>query len=314
MTPAALTITADDQSKAAGVDLVFAGTEFTTAGLVNGDSVDSAAITSIGAPAGAAPGTYPIDISAAVGSGLANYAITYVPGTLTVGNTPPTIGDAAVTTKRDRGLSGTVTVNDPDAGQTVTLTIASMPANGTATVAPGGSFTYKPTGTYTGTDTFAIQGCDDAQVPACATGTVTVTVSPVAVADAAVTSEGETVEVDVQANDIGDAGAPTIVTGPAHGTARIGSIIYTPAAGFSGTDEIVYRVCSPNDETVCDDATLTVTVTAAVIPTPPPTDANQVLATLFGPDQGTIAVFVGLALAVALSVGVLAADRRRRVR
>ena len=127
-------------------------------------------------------------------------------------------------------------------------------------MAQDGSFTYTPTGTFTGRDTFTIQGCDDAQVRRATTGTVTVTVFPVAVDDAAVTSSGETVEVDVQANDIGDAGTPTIVVGPAHGTASIGSIIYTPDAGFSGTDEVTYRVCSPNDETVCDDATLTITV------------------------------------------------------
>ena len=41
------------------------------------------------------------------------------------------------------------------------------------------------------------------RVPDCATGTVTVTVFPVAVDDAAATSEGQTIEVDVQANDIG---------------------------------------------------------------------------------------------------------------
>ena len=151
-------------------------------------------------------------------------------------------------------------MNDPDTGQTVTLTISSAPANGTATVAQDGSFTYTPTGTFTGTDTFAIQGCDDAEVPACATGTVTVTVFPVAVDDAAVTSAGKTVEVDVQANDIGDAGAPTIVdrAGPRDGLDRFDHL--HAGRGFSGTDEVIYRVCSPNDETVCDDATLTVTV------------------------------------------------------
>ena len=123
-------------------------------GLVNGDTVDSATITSAGAPAAAAPGTYPIDISAAVGSGLANYTITYVPGTMTVGNTPPTVGDAAVSTNATNAVSGTVAVNDPDAGQTVTLTISSAPSNGTAIVAQDGSFTYTPTGTFTGRDTF----------------------------------------------------------------------------------------------------------------------------------------------------------------
>ena len=117
---------------------------------MNGDTVDSATITSAGAPAAAAPGTYPIDISAAVGTGLANYAITYVPGTMTVGNTPPTVGDATVSTDATVAVSGSVAVNDPDTGQTVTLTISSAPANGTATVAQDGSFTYTPTGTFTG--------------------------------------------------------------------------------------------------------------------------------------------------------------------
>ena len=41
---------------------------------------------STGAPAPAPAGPYPIVASAAVGTGLDNYAITYTDGTLTVGN------------------------------------------------------------------------------------------------------------------------------------------------------------------------------------------------------------------------------------
>ena len=106
VTAASLTITASDQTKASGATFTFAGTEFSSTGLVNGDTVDSATITSAGAPAAAAPGTYPIDISAPVGSGLANYTITYVPGTMTVGNTPPTVGNAAVSTNATNAVSG----------------------------------------------------------------------------------------------------------------------------------------------------------------------------------------------------------------
>ena len=40
--------------------------------------------TSTGAPASATVGTYPIVPSAATGTGLGNYTITYVNGTLTV--------------------------------------------------------------------------------------------------------------------------------------------------------------------------------------------------------------------------------------
>ena len=120
----------------------------------------------------------------------------------------------------------------------------------------------------------------------------------------------ETIEVDVQANDIGDAGAPTIVVGPAHGTASIGSIIYTPAAGFSGTDEIVYRVCSPTDETVCSDATLAVTVSAAAPPPSlPPTDAGPALGTPLAV-PGTMATVLGL-IAFLATVALVAVVKRR---
>ncbi len=306
---AALTVTAADQTKPFGVTFVFAGTEFSTVGLVNGDTVDSATLTSAGSPALAAPTTYPILLSNAVGTGLANYAISYVAGTLTVGNTAPVIGDASVTTDAMTAVSGAVTVTDPDTGQTVTLTIATGPANGTATVAGDGSFVYTPTGTFTGRDSFSIQGCDDALIPACDTGTVDVEIIPVAVADTGVTTEGKTIEVDVEANDIGDAGPLQIVGQPAHGTATIGSIIYTPDAGFSGVDQVVYRICSPNDQTVCDDGTLTITVNAAL----PDTDAGVILSTPLGPVRSGSAWLAGiLALLFAVGAGAAVAIGRRR--
>ena len=82
--PAALTITANDRTKTYGDLVTFAGTEFTPAGLVNGDVVTSVTLTSAGAAAAAAVGTYPIVPSAAIGTGLGNYTITYTNGTLTV--------------------------------------------------------------------------------------------------------------------------------------------------------------------------------------------------------------------------------------
>jgi hypothetical protein len=84
--PAALTITADDRSKSYGDTVTFAGTEFTTTGLVNGDAVTSVTLTSAGAAASAsvAGSPYAIVPSAAVGAGLGNYTISYVNGELTV--------------------------------------------------------------------------------------------------------------------------------------------------------------------------------------------------------------------------------------
>ena len=82
--PAALSIRANDASKILGTTLTFTGHEFTTNGLVNGDTVTSVTLTSAGAPANAGIGQYPIVPSAAVGTGLANYNISYVNGTLKV--------------------------------------------------------------------------------------------------------------------------------------------------------------------------------------------------------------------------------------
>jgi len=81
-----LLITANNAAKTQGNTLTFAGTEFTTAGLLNGDIVLSVSLSSAGAGAGVAAGTYPIIATNAVGSGLTNYTIAYANGTLTVTN------------------------------------------------------------------------------------------------------------------------------------------------------------------------------------------------------------------------------------
>src|SRR5207249_3984702 len=77
----ALDITADNQSKNYGVTFTFTGSEFSTGAgqLKNSDSVTSVTLTSAGAAATATVGGSPYAImpSAAVGSGLSNYNISY---------------------------------------------------------------------------------------------------------------------------------------------------------------------------------------------------------------------------------------------
>jgi hypothetical protein len=89
--PKALTITANDRSKTIGDTVTFAGTEFTASGLVNSDTVTSVTLTSAGAAPAAPVGSYDIVPSDAVGTGLGNYTISYVNGTLTVNPAVPTI-------------------------------------------------------------------------------------------------------------------------------------------------------------------------------------------------------------------------------
>jgi len=89
--PAPLTVTANNQTKVYGNGFVFAGTEFTTGQLFNGDQVTSASMTSVGATPIAlytAGPAYPISIGNAVGTGLGNYLVSYSPGTMTLTQRP----------------------------------------------------------------------------------------------------------------------------------------------------------------------------------------------------------------------------------
>ena len=83
--PAALTIRANDQTKAYGDTFVFNGTEFTSTGLLNGETIDSVNLQSAGADANAV-GIHSIDASAPVGTvfDALNYSITFLPGELTI--------------------------------------------------------------------------------------------------------------------------------------------------------------------------------------------------------------------------------------
>jgi hypothetical protein len=90
---AQLTVTANNQSKTYGTAFTFAGTEFSTSGLVNDDTVTSVTLSSTGADATASVAGSPYDIVAsnAVGTGLSNYNITYVNGQLTVNKATLTV-------------------------------------------------------------------------------------------------------------------------------------------------------------------------------------------------------------------------------
>ncbi len=101
--PAALTITADNASKTYGQTVTFTGSEFTSTGLQNGESIGSVTLTSAGAPATAnvAGSPYAIIPSAATGGtfNAGNYTIGYVNGVLTVNPATLTVGLTSTTTK-----------------------------------------------------------------------------------------------------------------------------------------------------------------------------------------------------------------------
>ena len=151
--PKNASVTANSTSKTYGQTVTFAGTEFTTAGFVNGDSVTSVTLVSAGAATTAtvtAPGpNYPIVPSNAVGSGLGNYNISYLNGTLhvdpktasvTANNANKTYGQTVTFAGTDFATSGFIN------GDSVTIvTLMSAGAAATATVtAPGPDYPIVP--------------------------------------------------------------------------------------------------------------------------------------------------------------------------
>lgn len=83
---------------------------------------------------------------------------------------------------------------------------------------------------------------------------------------------------NVLANDTYNGGVPTssqvtvsIVGTPLNGSAVVnpnGTVSFTPTPGFTGTAGYTYRICDILNPTVCEDATVTVTVSCGTVTTP----------------------------------------------
>lgn len=155
-----------------------------------------------------------------------------------------------------------------DVGDDLVVTVVDTPTHGTLTANQDGTFSYTPVADYSGIDTFTYTAAN-----AVTSNTATVTISidpvndaPVAVADAFGTDEDVAVDIDpntLLANDTdveSDTLTITAVGNPVHGSAALnpnGTITYTPAPDFFGTDEFTYTV---TDGELTDTATVTVTV------------------------------------------------------
>lgn len=139
VSPAALSITASNQSKMYGQTVTFGSgsTAFTSSGLQNGETIDSVTLTCSGgtatAPVSGSP--YTITPSAPIGGAFsaANYSITYTNGTLTV-------------TAASSGLAVSSSVNPSGFGGSVTFT-ATVPSDAS------GNVIFKANGTPLGTNT-----------------------------------------------------------------------------------------------------------------------------------------------------------------
>ncbi|WP_146244201.1 Ig-like domain-containing protein [Curtobacterium sp. MCBD17_032] len=181
----------------------------------------------------------------------------------------PTATDDATRTSAGKP----VTVRGPgvlgnDSGTDLTVVAVGTAAHGTATLAADGTFVYTPAKRFSGVDTVSYTAQDAAGQRSDAT--VTVTVGITAVDDAGSTVAGTPLAVDARhgllRNDDGTALSAGLHRKATHGTVRVhadGSYVYTPAAGFTGTDTFVYTVTDASGQTTT--ATATIRVVAAAV-------------------------------------------------
>ena len=195
------------------------------------------------------------------GSSTATVSVTVTP----VNDAPVAVSDGA-STAEDTPVTVAVLANDFDLeGDSLTVTAASA-ASGAVVINPDGSLTYTPSANFFGSDTITYSISDGNGGTATATVAVTVASvndNPVALNDAASTSEDTPVSVAVLANDTDADGDVLTVTAASAGNGTVvinpdGTLLYTPVGNFNGTDIISYMISDGNGGVVSATATITV--------------------------------------------------------
>ena len=270
-----------------GDPLTLVGIAAAAAG-IGGNVADHGDGTFTYTPPADASGSATLDVTVDDGSG---------PVTLTLGLQVSAVNDAPIA--NDDGIysvgfqsalavdaAGGLLQNDTDveglAGAALTLEAA--PALGSVSLNPDGSFTYTPNAGASGTDTFTYRltdadGADDV-------GTVTLQIAadqraPLSAGNDGFSTVGDTVlsrdaATGLLANDqTGDAGVAALASGPANGAVTVepdGAFVYTPNAGFVGTDSFTYTL---TDGAGADQRRSSADVIVVVVTEPAPPEAEQ---------------------------------------
>lgn len=187
-------------------------------------------------------------------------------------NNDPVAVDDAVGVAQDSSVKINVVSNDTDAdGDALAIDSFTQGTYGTVTVS-GADLVYTPNAGYSGADSFTYTisdgngGTSTATVNLTVNAPAPVNASPVATNDTASVTEDSSVSISVKTNDTdtdGDKLSISSFTQGANGTvtASGGSdLVYTPNAGFTGSDSFTYTISDGNGGT--STATVNVTVEA----------------------------------------------------
>jgi len=187
---------------------------------------------------------------------------------------PPVAANDAATTLRDTAVIVPVLANDSDPnGDALTVVNLTQPASGVAALNANGTVTYTPAAGFIGTATFTYKASDGTNQSNVATVTITVNDkvnhAPVAVNDSVKTSKDTAVTINLLANDTdsdADRLSVTALVQPANGIVSLngdGTVLYTPKAGFTGSDTFTYKASDGQAESA--PATVTVVINSAPV-------------------------------------------------
>ena len=216
-----------------------------------GVSFSSAGVYS-GTPTAA--GTFTATVRATDDNGFtADQAYSIVVTAPAIAITPSTLPNGVVGVAYSQPLSS----SGGAAPYTYSVASGALPAG--VAFSSAGAFSGTPV--LAGSYAFDIRSTDDNGFNTTVAYTIVIADAvPVAVADTATTLAGAAVTVPVTANDTGIITSVAVASAPAHGTAVASGlgVLYTPAAGYSGTDTFTYTAIGPGGTSA--PATVTVTV------------------------------------------------------
>jgi hypothetical protein len=227
-------------------------------------------------------------------SNAATVNITVVP------SPPPTAGFVSSSTFLDQPVTINVLSHDSSSATLVPSSVAvvSTPTHGTAVAQTDGSILYTPSGGYLGADAFTYTISDsNGETSSASTVAVVVNVpvAPTANNDSFNVIAGTPTKLNVMANDVeGSIASNTtlhLASNASHGTLAIQSdqsILYTPDAGYTGTDSFTYVLV---DAVGDPSAPATVSLTIGAAPAPV---ASAVVAPILSGSTGTINVLASV--------------------
>jgi hypothetical protein len=192
----------------------------------------------------------------------------FTTGSSSPANQPPSAAGQSISTSEDTPAAIVLEAADPD-GNPLSYSVVTGPAHGSLSgSAP--NLSYQPASNYNGPDSFTFRASDglaDSNLATASISVLPVNDAPAAANNSYTLQAGATLTLSapgVLGNDTDvDSAALTavLVTGPAHGALSLstdGSFVYTPAAGYSGSDSFTYR--AGDGSSLSGTATVSLTV------------------------------------------------------